>query len=109
MQKFLNRPGGAIWRIFWLHLQHPRHFPIYDQHVHRAMAFTLKWPDLEIPEQNPAKVRTYLAVYREFFARFKDCDHRQADRALWTFGRFLRTEYARLFHSSLSDEPAQQV
>src|SRR5438128_2250037 len=42
---FLNRPGGAIWRIFWLHLQHHRHFPIYDQHVHRAMAFILKWPD----------------------------------------------------------------
>src|SRR5262245_6887902 len=25
-----NRPGGAIWRIFWLHLQHPHYFPIYD-------------------------------------------------------------------------------
>jgi hypothetical protein len=102
LKEFLNRPGGAIWRIFWLHLQHPQHFPIYDQHVHRAMAFMLKWPDLEIPDQNPAKVRTYLADYRAFFAHFKDCNHRQVDRALWSFGRFLRTEYARILRSSPS-------
>jgi|SRR5581483_7841320 len=28
--------GGAIWRIFWLHIWQPSRFPIYDQHVHRA-------------------------------------------------------------------------
>jgi hypothetical protein len=94
LTQFLNRPGGAIWRIFWLHLQHPRHFPIYDQHVHRAMAFTLKWPNLEIPARNPAKVRTYLGVYRPFFAHFNGCNARQVDQALWSFGRFLGTEYA---------------
>ena len=44
MQEFLNRPGGAIWRIFWLHVQHTQHFPIYDQHVHRAMAFLVEEP-----------------------------------------------------------------
>jgi hypothetical protein len=55
LQEFLNRPGGAIYRIFWLHLQHPCYFPIYDQHVHRAMAFMLKWIDLEIPENERAR------------------------------------------------------
>ncbi len=109
LKDFLNRPGGAIWRIFWLHLQHPQHFPIYDQHVHRSMAFMLKWPNLEIPDLNPAKVRIYLADYRAFFARFDGCNHRQVDRALWSFGRFLRTEYARPFHSSPSDQRAQPV
>src|SRR5687768_15460694 len=36
---FLRRfsAGGAIWRIFWLHCWRPERFPIYDQHVHRAM------------------------------------------------------------------------
>ena len=31
--------GGAIWRIFWLHCWQPSRYPIYDQHVHRAMTF----------------------------------------------------------------------
>lgn len=94
--EFLNRPGGAIWRIFWLHLQHPRRFPIYDQHVHRAMAFMLKWPVLEIPDHNPTKIRNYLEDYRPFFDRFDDCDHRQVDQALWSFGRFLKSGYGRI-------------
>jgi hypothetical protein len=107
--KFLNRPGGAIWRIFWLHLQHPEHFPIYDQHVHRAMGFMLNWPDLEIPNSNPEKVRAYLGHYRTFFARFEGCNHRQVDRALWTFGRFLRTEYGRVLKARPSEERAHRV
>jgi hypothetical protein len=68
LREFLNRPGGVIWRIFWLHLQHPRHFPIYDQHVHRAMAFMLSRSDLEIAADNSAKVQTYLVDYCPFFA-----------------------------------------
>jgi hypothetical protein len=95
LREFLNRPGGAIWRIFWLHLQHPQHFPIYDQHVHRAMAFMLQLPEREetLPPGNPSKVRQYLEAYRPFFARFNEFDHRQVDRALWSFGRFLKSEY----------------
>jgi len=34
----LMKSGGAIWRIFWLHCHYPVRFPIYDQHVHRAIA-----------------------------------------------------------------------
>jgi hypothetical protein len=107
LSEFLNRPGGAIWRIFWLHLQHPQHFPIYDQHVHRAMAFLLRWPkpDREIPRSNPAKVSTYLDHYRAFFTRFEDCNRRQGDRALWSFGRFLGTAYAPILCSPASAEP----
>ena len=88
---FLNRPGGTIWRIFWLHLQHPQHFPIYDQHVHRAMAVLLKWPEpkCEIPDHNPTKVRTYLDEYCPFFKRFDGSEHRKVDRALWSFGQLL--------------------
>ena len=93
LAEFLNRPGGAIWRIFWLHLQHPQHFPIYDQHVHRAMAFMLKWPKLTIPAYNPTKARNYLQFYRPFFDRFEDFKDRQVDRALWSFGRFLKSKY----------------
>jgi len=34
--------GGVIWRIFWLHCWRPARFPIYDQHVHRAMRSLMK-------------------------------------------------------------------
>jgi hypothetical protein len=92
---FLSRPGGVIWRIFWLHLQHPKVFPIYDQHVHRAMAYLLEGSVREIPVAKRAKIRSYLGDYRPFFCRFKDCDQRLVDRALWSFGRFLTTKDAR--------------
>jgi hypothetical protein len=97
LEEYLNRPGGAIWRIFWLHIQHHNRFPIYDQHVHRAMAFLLNWPvdALEIPGQNAAKVRMHLDHYRPFVSCFSDCEHRKVDRALWSFGRFLSTGYGR--------------
>ncbi len=91
--EYLNRPGGAIWRIFFLHLQHPTKFPIYDQHVHRAMAVMRGLPNHEIPLHNPTKVRTYLGEYIPFFARFDGHPHRQVDRALWACGRFLKSKY----------------
>ena len=102
---FLNRPGGAVWRIFWLHLQHPARFPIYDQHVHRAMAFLSGWDDLELPAGNAANVRRYLGNYRPFFGRFRTCDLRQADRALWSFGRFLKSSYGRVLTDQTSEQP----
>jgi hypothetical protein len=113
---FLNLKGGAIWRIFWLHLQHPLHFPIYDQHVHRAMAFMLKWPEpnFAIPAHNPTKVRNYLEdfrpffeVFRPFYDRFDDYDRRQVDRALWSFGRFLKSKYGHTITSPPNDELPQ--
>lgn len=93
LRAFISRPGGVIWRIFWLHLQHPKIFPIYDQHVHRAMAFLLKRPDREIPNHDPTKIKTYIEVYRPFMEQFNGCDQRKVDRALWTFGRFLSLDY----------------
>ncbi len=91
LTKLLNRRGGAIWRIFWLHLQHHQKFPIYDQHAHRAMAYLLKWDKLKIPDEDAQKITVYLKDYLPFFDSFDDCDRRKVDRALWTFGRFLTT------------------
>ena len=92
---FLNRDGGAIWRIFWLHIQHPKRFPIYDQHVHRAMAFMLGHDNREIPLRNPTKVLTYCQSYMPFFTSFASINCRRVDRALWTFGKFLSTPYGK--------------
>ena len=90
---FLRRPGGAVWRIFWAHLQHPMQYPIYDQHVHRAMAFLRGWDDLAIPSDNASKVGTYLDEYRPFFREFKAFSQRRVDRALWAFGKFIASGY----------------
>ena len=91
LTQFLTRPGGAIWRIFWLHIQHPSRFPIYDQHVHRAMAYLMQLHPREMPEANKDRVRAYLDDYVPFFAQFSAMAPRQVDRALWTFGKFLST------------------
>ncbi len=100
VRAFLRRPGGAIWRIFWLHLQHPAKYPIYDQHVHRAMAFLLDWGNLEIPKRDSDKVRTYLDSYLTFCEKFRPLPHRQIDRALWAFGKFLKSGYRKTLESS---------
>ena len=112
LKEFLGRPGGAIWRIFWLHLQHPSRFPIYDQHVHRAMEFLLTGQPREIPSSNPARVRKYLEVFCPFFERFSPYDgydRRQVDQALWGFGRFLKSKYAWLIGSPPSGDSSQSV
>jgi hypothetical protein len=89
---FLSRfsEGGAIWRIFWLHCWQPARFPIYDQHVHRAMRFIQTGVLEEIPGTDPLKVRAYLDQYMAFHARFDGIHYRLVDKALWAFGKFLR-------------------
>ena len=90
---FLDRfaLGGAIWRIFWLHCWQPERFPIYDVHVHRAMTII---EDAKADELNrfndKKKVTLYLERYLGFCERFQGIAQRQVDRALWTFGKFIR-------------------
>jgi hypothetical protein len=68
-------------------------YPIYDQHVHRAMAFMQGGHEWEIPYYNPTKVRSYLGSYVPFFDSFAPIERRRVDRALWAFGKFLATPY----------------
>lgn len=81
--------GGAIWKIFWLHCWEPDRFPIYDQHVHRAMAFIQKGVREEIPTMDECKILTYKERYLAFHSEFH-YDNRIVDKALWTFGKFLK-------------------
>mgnify|MGYP005810031913 CR=1 FL=1 len=88
---FLSRfdEGGAIWRIFWLHCWQPARFPIYDQHVHRAMGFIQAGVLEEIPGTDSQKIREYLDRYMAFHAEFNGIGYRLVDKALWAFGKFL--------------------
>jgi hypothetical protein len=85
------KDGGAIYRIFWLHCWDAR-FPIYDQHVHRAMTFIR---DAGRNEElgkfsHEKKVQLYLDRYLSFFDEFCGLDRRRVDQALWRFGKSLQ-------------------
>src|ERR1039458_574029 len=94
--------GGAIYRIFWLHCWHPRRFPIYDQHVHRAMVFIQHGRVEELGEySDEAKVAKYRECYIRFFETFRDVGipfdlesdgvpSWKVDRALLEFGKAIQ-------------------
>lgn len=82
IKKILDRPGGAIWRIFWVHCHYPERYPIYDQHVHRAMAHIQGWNVLEIPSYNKKKIQIYLNDYIPFYDQFKEIPYKKVDEAL---------------------------
>lgn len=91
---YLSKPGGAIWRIFWLHCNCPQTYPMYDQHVHRAMASLKGWEDIEIPFSNERKVQMYLTEYLPFWDDFPGLPPKMIDEALWSYGKFLKLGYA---------------
>jgi len=82
--------GGPIWRIFWLHCWQPDRFPIYDQHVHRAMAFIQNGVIEEIPRTEIGKIESYCNRYLPFHEKFATIEGRAVDKALWVFGKFIK-------------------
>jgi hypothetical protein len=95
--------GGSIYRIFWLHCCYPNRFPIYDQHVYRTMTYLKTGSADELEGSSPErKMDTYLGEYLPFHATFSSLNFRfeptrdgvkgrRADRALWWFGKCLKT------------------
>jgi hypothetical protein len=64
-------------------------YPIYDQHVHRAMRFIQTGARDEIPAADAQRINAYLDGYVPFHSLFAALDPRQVDKALWAFGKFL--------------------
>lgn len=95
--------GGRIYRIFWLHCWFPNRFPIYDQHVHRAMTYIQTGEGEELTElRDEEAIKSYIEKYIPFHQQyaaielpFDECrdgiPSRKADRALFVFGRSLLT------------------
>src|SRR5205814_2701554 len=93
--------GGRIYRIFWIHCWHPDRFPIYDQHVHRAMSYIQDGMlDKLEKHKNQDVIKLYLDRYMPFFGEFASIDvpfdpqrdairSRKADRALSSFGQYV--------------------
>ena len=86
------KEGGAIWNIFFLHCLDPEEWPIYDQHTYRAMMY-IKTGKIPKDEKNDReKYKNYRKRYIPFFkSKFKGCDRRDVDKALFAVGKFLKT------------------
>lgn len=82
--------GGPIWRIFLLHCWGPTRFPIYDQHVHRAMEFIQTGTVREISQSPAIVLRDYIDKYLLFWQQFSGTSDRKVDKALWAFGKLLK-------------------
>ena len=91
----LQKSGGAIWRIFWMHCHYPEIFPIYDQHVHRAMAFIRGQKKVEIPSSDAQKIEIYIDQFIPFHQSFlgPSIKGKDVDEALFSFGKFLKSPY----------------
>ena len=88
--------GGGIWGIFWLHCINPDLFPIFDQHTYRAMAKLSVLEPKEIPADRDAKLAAYFDQYMVFVSdSFHRAELTSVDRALFTYGRFLKSQYFR--------------
>lgn len=85
--------GGGIWDIFWLHCLNPELFPIFDQHTYRAMAKITGTGPSEIPSRRDQKIAIYFDRYRDFLASFNQIGLRDLDKALFAYGRFLKSEF----------------
>jgi hypothetical protein len=83
--------GGPVYRIFWMHCLQPNRFPIYDQHVHRAMNKLQGVDHRElITHTARAQIKQYTKRYLPFWeTHFTGLDLRKVDKALWAFGRFI--------------------
>lgn len=91
--RYLNHtlPGNAIWNIFYLHCLSPQEWPIFDQHVFRAMHYMKTGDIREIRNTNKAKYAVYQSDYIPFWKSFELPDIRRIDMALFAYGKFLKT------------------
>lgn len=91
----------AVWKIFLLHCIKPKHYPIYDQHIHRSFSFIHK-EDFSIISNdtisNKEKEQFYFKRYLPFIQANTIEDIKKLDEAFFAFGQFLNTRnYKNLF------------
>jgi hypothetical protein len=81
----------SIWRIFLLHCWSGQKYPIFDQHVYRAMKYIKDEEVFEGSLPESRRTKAYLDEYIEFYDSFRMRNNRNVDKALWAFGKFLST------------------
>ena len=90
--RYLNpkQPGGAIWSIFFLHCIDPKTYTIFDQHTYRAMRYIQLREIQELPKSKASIYNIYKDEYQNFVKELSGHNLRIADKALFTFGQFLK-------------------
>lgn len=99
LDEFLGefREVSVIWKIFLLHIIKPNQYPIFDQHVYRAFYFIKYSKTRELPGNNERKEEIYFNEYLPFFKQIKGNNTiKKVDEALWSFGKFLKTNYRKM-------------
>lgn len=91
-EKYLCRSkGGAIWNIFFLHCLARQEFPIYDQHTFRSMKYLKTGEFAKNETSDKEKYKNYITEYVPFLnENFEGYNRRDIDKALFTFGKFLK-------------------
>lgn len=101
---------SAIWKIFLLHIIAPNIYPIFDQHVFRSYSYLTSKAIREIPFSNSDKEAVYFQDYLIFFTEIvqnAQASRKTVDEALFSFGRFLKTNYGWAIHRTVIDEPKE--
>ncbi len=90
--RYLNhrQSGGPIWNIFYIHCLEPETWPIFDQHVFRAMRYIQTQEITEIGNTKKRKYQQYTEEYIPFIKSLGNINHRTLDKALFSFGQFLK-------------------
>ncbi|WP_458413044.1 hypothetical protein ACNQFZ_19935 [Schinkia sp. CFF1] len=106
--KFTGREG--VWKIYLLHIIRPDYYPIFDQHTYRAYQYIKTGLIREISEIHEDMFDFYLQIYLPFIhskfdsiltVKEKINKIGKIDRALFTFGKFLNSNFARLLGPAL--------
>lgn len=89
---------SMIWRFFLLHIIDPKSYPIWDQHVYRAIYFINNKEIINAKNHNQKKEKYYFDVYIPYFNKYKakGVDPRVIDMALWSFGKFLGSPFGKV-------------
>jgi len=88
---------SAIWKIFLLHCVQPKTYPIFDQHVYRAMCYMQSGAITELGNNSTQKYTQYFESYLPFYSSVVKRSYRdpvKVDRALWVFGKTLKDPLA---------------
>lgn len=85
---------SLVWRVFLCHVVRPDEFPIYDQHIHRAVLFIQgneNWKKVTNTLTKNQKEKFYFDNYlKTFLPQLEEFSLRDIDQALFAFGRYLK-------------------
>ncbi|MDQ0156532.1 hypothetical protein [Robertmurraya andreesenii] len=104
-------PDG-VWKLFLLHIINPAYYPIFDQHTYRAYQYIKSDMILEMPKDKSIMIKFYLNDYIPFIHEYiQDSDYdlrrmniRKMDKALFAFGRFLKSPFVKMINNPLDTE-----